>query len=278
MYAYKIYLYFSGAVVVLLLIIFNATGISEREAFVEAYEYLSQVYNELMSDVDYDAWIKYIDGILKRYGVRSIFEAGCGTGIITGGLYRLGYDLTASDISPGMLKAASENARKNGHDITFVLQDMRHIEVGNKVDAVISACDGPNYLDAGGLAMFAASAYGALSEKGVLLFDISSKAKLRRMDGEVFFDDGDDASCIWQNTYDINGNSLEMDVTLFVRRGSLFERFTEVHTQYAYDPDFVKRVFTEAGFCDVCAFDCFTDNALGKDTDRIQFVCCKATA
>jgi SAM-dependent methyltransferase len=244
----------------------------------EAYEYLSEVYNELMSDVDYNAWTDYINGILKQYGTRSVFETGCGTGKISCGLYRLGYDITASDISPKMLKAASENARKNGYEIRFVLQDMRHIMVGNKVDAVVSVCDGPNYLDGAGLKMFAASAFGALKEHGVLLFDLSSKSKLVRMDGEVFFDDREDASCIWQNTYDIKKNSLNMDVTLFIRRGSLFERFTEVHTQHAYDADHIKKVFISAGFEDVKALECFTDKAPDEQADRIQFVCYKATA
>jgi hypothetical protein len=120
--------------------------------------------------------------------------------------------------------------------------------------------------------MFAASAYGALKEHGVVLFDISSKRKLKSMDGEVFFDDGDDASCIWQNTYDINRNSLQMDVTLFIRRGSLFERSTEQHTQYAYDADFVKRIFLSAGFCNVKAYDCFTEEIADEKAERIQFV------
>lgn len=244
----------------------------------QAYEYLSQVYNELMSDVDYGKWTSYLDGFLKRYSVKSIFETGCGTGAVTCALYKLGYDITASDISPEMLKTASENARKRGCDITFVLQDMRSIEVGNKVDAVISACDGPNYLDPPGLKSFAQSAFGALNERGVVLFDISSGYKLRRMDGEVYFDDGDDASCIWQNTYDISSGSLLMDLTLFIRRGELFERFSEQHTQYAYDADFVKQIFLSAGFEDVLSFECFTDNAPNEKTDRIQFLCCKATA
>ncbi len=244
----------------------------------EAYGYLSEVYNELMADVDYEMWAEYLDGILKRYGAKSIFETGCGTGNITRALYDLGYDITASDISAGMISAAAEQARKIGYDIKFVLQDMRDIEVGNKADAVLSVCDGPNYLDESGLGAFAASAFKALKENGVLLFDMSSKAKLMRMDGEVYFDDGDDASCIWQNTYDRTRNSLCMDVTLFVRRGSLFERFSEQHTQYAYDPGCVEKIFLAAGFASISIFDCFTDKKPGENSDRIQFVCRKATA
>lgn len=244
----------------------------------EAYVYLSKVYNELMSDVDYLKWAQYLDGLLRQYGVKTIFETACGTGAMTRALYDMGYDITASDVSPEMIRIALESARSGGRDIKFALQDMRSIEVGNKVDAIVSVCDGPNYLDAPGFKKFAASAYSALKENGVALFDISSKYKLKRMDGEVFFDDGDDASCIWQNTYDNKGSSLDMDVTLFVRRGNLFERFTEQHTQYAHDAGFVKEAFISAEFADVLAFECFTQNPPGEETERIQFVAQKAMA
>jgi SAM-dependent methyltransferase len=245
---------------------------------VEAYGYLSEVYNELMADVDYEMWAEYLDGILKRYGVKTVFETGCGTGNITRELFRLGYDITASDISEGMISAAAGQARKFGYDIKFILQDMRNIEVGNKPDAILSVCDGPNYLDEVGLKSFAVSAFNALKGSGVLLFDISSKSKLKRMDGEVYFDDGDDATCIWQNAYDSTTDSLCMDVTLFVRRGSLFERFSERHIQYAYDPGFVEKIFLSAGFASVSIFDCFTDKKPDENSDRIQYVCRKAAA
>ncbi|MGE5493767.1 MAG: class I SAM-dependent DNA methyltransferase [Burkholderiales bacterium] len=244
----------------------------------EAYGYLSEVYNELMADVDYEMWAGYLDGILKRHGVKTVFETGCGTGNITRELYRLGYDITASDISEAMINVAAVQARKLGYDIKFILQDMRNIEVGNKPDAILSVCDGPNYLDEAGLKSFAACAFNALKSNGVLVFDISSKSKLKRMDGEVYFDDGDDTTCIWQNIYDGKSNSLCIDVTLFVRRGRLFERFSERHIQYAYDPGFVEKVFLSAGFASVSIFDCFTEDKPNDNSERIQFVCRKASA
>lgn len=239
----------------------------------EAYEYLSQVYDELMYDVDYAKWADYIASLLKQNGARSAYEAACGTGQISRRLCRMGYDLTAADISPEMLKIAVKNARKDGLEIKFVMQDMRAIEVGNKVGAVISVCDGANYIDSAGIEKFIKSAHGALCENGILLFDLSSKQKLSGMDGEVFFDDGDDASCIWQNTYDTKRNALVMDVTLFVRRGSLFERFTEKHMQYAHDPDDIIKAALSAGYKSAKAVECFTGLPLKGDEQRIQFIC-----
>ncbi len=239
----------------------------------EAYEYLSLIYDEMMSDVDYHEWASYIDGILKTREARSVYEAACGTGKATLEFFRMGYDITASDISRGMLNAAAASARRAGCNARFVLQDMREIEVGNKADAVISVCDGPNYLDEKGFEAFALSAYRALKDNGVLLFDISSKAKLKSMDGEVYFDDRDDASCIWQSTYDSSRNALVMDITLFVRRGELFERLTEQHVQYAHEEDFIRRAVLSAGFKSAQALECLTSTKPRDDTQRIQFVC-----
>ena len=84
-----------------------------------------------------------------------------------------------------MLRIANEQARREGRDLTFVLQDMRSIEVGNKVDAVICVCDGPNYIDLEGISKFALSSYNALNKNGVLLFDISTRYKLKEVMGRT---------------------------------------------------------------------------------------------
>lgn len=241
----------------------------------EAYEYLAQVYDKLMYDVDYSNWALYVAGFLKKINAKNVFEAACGTGKIALELYRLGFDITASDISPQMLKAASDSARKNGYDIRFILQDMRRIEVGKKADAVISSCDGPNYLDNDGFYAFVRSAYVALKEKGILMFDISSANKLNGMDGQVYFDDQKDASYIWQNTYDKNRSRLVMDITLFVSQGRLYERFEEQHIQYAHDEKVIKNLLHSAGFKNVDVLECFTDHEPNEHSQRLQFVCYK---
>ena len=112
----------------------------------KAYTKLAGAYNELMSDVDYGKWAAYINALLGMNGAR-IYETACGTGSITFRLYDFGHDIIASDISTDMLREATLTARETGRNITFVQQDMRSFEAGRKADAVITACDGVNYLD-----------------------------------------------------------------------------------------------------------------------------------
>lgn len=240
----------------------------------EAYSYLAKAYNELMADVDYDSWAAYINEFLKVKNGR-IFEAACGTGNISCRLYDFGHDVIASDISDGMLRKAAENARCNGRDIQFVKQDMRSFTVGNKVNTVVCACDGANYIDDEGLRQFANASFCALKSGGLLLFDISTRIKLIAMDQEIYFDDSDDVSCIWRNAYDKAKDTLTMDVTLFVRQGSLFERFSETHVQYAHETDTVRRILQTAGFVEVSVYEFLSKNACTDDSVRAQFVCRK---
>ena len=242
----------------------------------EAYKYLAEVYDTLMSDVDTEAWAAYIDALLKERGVRRILDAACGTGRITRALFQRGYDIVASDISEKMLEIAQQEARRQGIGITFIRQDMRSIKSGNPVDAVISTCDGVNYIDRAGVQLFAEAAYRALKPGGVLLFDISTRHKLKDvMDGEFYYDDGDDATCLWNCEYNDSRDALVMDVTLFVRRGALYERMTEQHVQYAHTEEALCSVLIDAGFSRIDTFDCFSTKAPDSRSKRIQFVCIK---
>lgn len=240
----------------------------------DAYRYLAQAYNNLMSDVDYNAWAAYINKLIGR-GEQRILETSCGTGSISSRLYDMGHEVVASDISCEMLQIAMDDARQNGREIVFVQQDMRQINAGKRFGAVVSACDGVNYLDSVGLTDFLSSAHGVLKTNGRLLFDISSAYKLKSMDGQVYYDDGEDATCIWHNRFDSEHRRLKMDIVLFMRNEGVYEKMTEQHVQYAHDKDVVMRMLASAGFHDIQAYEAFTTEQAGEQSDRIQFVCRK---
>jgi SAM-dependent methyltransferase len=240
------------------------------------YLHLAKVYDEMMADVDYKAWAGYLHAVLEKNGVKKLFEAACGSGNITFELSSHGYDITASDNSAAMLSIAKKKNTSLCAEVRFVLQDMRAIETAGSVDAVISACDGPNYIDSQGLEMFTGSAYKALRSGGVLLFDISSQYKLETtLGGNVYFDETDDTVCIWKNTYSETDKSLEMDVTIFARQGELFERQHETHKQYAHSRNDIETILTGAGFRDILVYECFTFDEPKPDCQRLQFICRK---
>ena len=113
----------------------------------EAYTGFAAVYDELMDNIPYEEWGKYLIELLNEYEVKDgiVLDLGCGTGNITEILANNGYDMIGVDNSQEMLNIAME---KRGDDtsILYLLQDMREFELYGTVAAVVSICDSLNYL------------------------------------------------------------------------------------------------------------------------------------
>ena len=240
-----------------------------------SYSALADVYDSLMYDVDYDFWASYIGELLKDRGVSGkVADIACGTGNITLRLKKLGFDVTGVDISEEMLACAAEKSRGSGLRINYVRQDMRRLSLF-RTSAVVSAMDGVNYLTSDGDAeAFFRSAYMCLKKGGVLLFDVSSAHKLRDViGGNVFFDDGDDVTYVWQN--ELLEKTVRMSLVIWKREGELYRRFDEEHTQRIYGEDEIRALLGSAGFSDVRSFGFGTKEPPKPDDMRVQFAAVK---
>ena len=210
------------------------------------YKYLSSCYDEFMQDVDYDAWAKKIAGYIgnRKKGV----DCGCGSGLITMRLKKMGYDVIGTDLSMEMLERARENFRRENLNITLVRMDSENLVVGNKVDFITAVCDVVNYMKKP--EKFFVRAYNALADDGVLLFDISSKYKLTEIIGNnVFTDSTDNVTYIWSNSLSEKQNKVEMFLTFFVKnKDGSFDKEEENQIQYIYEVDDLVEKLRAAGF------------------------------
>ena len=241
------------------------------------YERFSTVYDRLMRDVDYDAWARCLDGLIRGFqpaSANAILECACGTGELTWRLDQIGYNVVASDLSADMLRVAEEKCRKRGLRIPFVCQDMTKLSFERPFDAVIAACDGVNYLLTDrALHDFFRSAWDCLKPGGLLLFDVSSAYKLENVLGlNTFADDGEDVAYIWKNMYDPKSALLEMNLSFFVRKNGVYERFGEKQLQRAYTVAELTRALNDCGYDILGAYEAFTDNAAAPDSERIQMI------
>ncbi|MBQ4086249.1 MAG: class I SAM-dependent methyltransferase [Clostridia bacterium] len=243
------------------------------------YTSLAQLYDRLMDDVDYAAWARYYISLIEQYGKRpaSVLECACGTGSLTKELAKWGFKLTATDLSEEMLEAAGEKLRKSGARVPLVKQDMRLLEVPRKVEAVISCCDGANYLtDDEGMLAFAQHAFAALRCGGVLAFDVSSREKLKNMGGQTFCDEREEIAAIWKNSFDEKKSLLTMEVSLYVQEESgLYRRYEETHVQRGWTEEEVVSILQKAGFEDVRVFGDRTFEAPRAGEARIHFTAMK---
>ena len=187
----------------------------------EAYTGFAQVYDIFMDNVPYEEWAEYLTSLLREYGVESglVLDLGCGTGSMTEILAADGYDMIGVDNSEDMLEIALEKKLRSGHDILYLLQDMREFELYGTVRAVVSVCDSVNYItEPEELAEVFRLVNNYLDPGGVFIFDFNTEYKYREILGEqTIAEDRGECSFIWDNCYYEEERINEYDLTLFIR-------------------------------------------------------------
>lgn len=238
------------------------------------YEKLAEIYDYLVAGVDYDDWLDYIEKIMDRYGYRAkkVADLACGTGNTTLPLARKGYDVTGVDIAPAMLALARQKAGQEGLDVTLLEQDMRELTLPGPVDLATCYHDGLNYIvEPADLKRVLDKVYLYLQPGGLFIFDLVVVNKLSLAGGTTFFDDTD-LSLIWDTSYDKGQDIWEVTLTGFVRKGELYEKFTERHREKHYAREEIEPLLAAAGFELLDVFHSFTLEPPNPATRRIFYV------
>ena len=243
----------------------------------EAYENFARVYDLFMDNIDYPAWCRYLSGLLREYQVTDglVLELGCGTGSMTELLAGEGYDMIGVDNSEEMLEEAMEKKAFSGHDILYLLQDMREFELYGTVRAVVSVCDSMNYiLEEEELLQVFRLVNNYLDPGGVFIFDMNTLYKYRDVIGDTTIaENREEGSFIWENFFDEETGINEYELTLFLpEENGLFRKYEEVHRQRAYGLDTVKELLVQAGLEFVAAYDAFTREPPGPKSERVYLV------
>ena len=257
----------------------------------EAYTSFASVYDTFMDNVPYGEWGGYIYTLLCRYGVKSgiVLDLGCGTGNMTEILAGYGYDMIGVDNSEDMLELAMEKRIASGHDILYLLQDMREFELYGTVRAVVSVCDSVNYItEPEELAGVFRLVNNYLDPGGIFLFDFNTEYKYREVMGDcTIAEDRGPCSFIWDNCYYEEERINEYDLTLFIREGTapgqnegaeeddteengaLYRKYTETHFQRGYTLEEIRELLSSAGLIFQAAYDMDTREAAGGKSERV---------
>lgn len=149
--------------------------------------YYKYIYQDWEASVARQA--KILDGIIKEFSripARSVLDAACGIGTQSLGLARLGYQVSASDISAGEVEKAREEADSKGLAIDFRVADMRQVgQVFAGEFDVVLACDNsvPHLLcDEDLLAAFK-EFHHCTKAGGVCLVSVRDYDQMERQDG-----------------------------------------------------------------------------------------------
>ena len=219
------------------------------QEWAQAYTGFAEVYDLFMDDVPYEKWCDLICGVLAEHGICGglIAELGCGTGRMTRLLAQRGYDMIGIDSSQEMLSVARDAGGSDG--ILYLEQDMCGFELYGTVAAVVCVCDSVNYLtDPEDLAQMFRLVNNYLDPGGLFIFDCNTVHKYRDVLGcATFAENAEDASYIWENFFDEESMINEYCLTIFERRGEMFERYREVHYERAYEREDYEKAAMSAG-------------------------------
>ena len=267
--------------------VYDLTYRKQEEEALEAYTGFAAVYDTFMDNVPYREWGEYIHSMLCEKEVKDglVLDLGCGTGTMTEILAGYGYDMIGADNSEDMLELAMEKRIQSGHDILYLLQDMREFELYGTVRAVVSVCDSLNYItDPEDLENVFRLVNNYLDPGGIFLFDFNTEYKYREVMGDcTIAEDRGVCSFIWHNYYYEEERINEYDLTLFVREtgqpdldtdepdkeGQLYRRYTETHYQRAYTLEEMQRLLEKAGLVFEAAYDMDTKEVPGDTSERI---------
>jgi len=99
------------------------------------------IYADWHASIQYQA--KQLDSVVREaWGeATTILDVSCGIGTQAIGLAKLGYEVTASDLSPEEIERAQQEARKRNLSIDFSVADMRSVHDHHQAefDIVLSA-------------------------------------------------------------------------------------------------------------------------------------------
>lgn len=241
----------------------------------EAYTSFASVYDTFMDNVPYREWGEMIRGLLRRYGVEEgiVLDLGCGTGSMTEILAGYGYDMIGVDNSEDMLEIAMEKRMESGHDILYLLQDMREFELYGTVRAAVSVCDSVNYItDPDDLREVFRLVNNYLDPGGVFVFDFNTDYKYREVMGDcTIAENRGECSFIWDNYYYEEEQINEYDLTLFIQTDEpeLYRKYQETHYQRGYTLEEIRRLLAEAGLVFEEAFDMDTGEQPSDTSERL---------
>lgn len=244
----------------------------------EAYTSFAAVYDTFMDNIPYEEWGAYLKSLLKEYDVKNglVLDLGCGTGTMTEILAEDGYDMIGVDNSEDMLEIAMEKKVESGHDILYLLQDMREFELYGTVNAVVSICDSVNYItEEEELVEVFRLVNNYLDPKGIFIFDFNTEYKYREILGDcTIAENREECSFIWDNYYYEEEKINEYELSLFIQEedSELYRKYEETHFQKAYTYETMRRLIEESGLEFVTAYDAFTHVKPTEKSERIYMI------
>lgn len=241
-----------------------------------SYKEFAIYYDQLMDDVDYEAWFIYIKKIFAKFNIepKEILEMASGTGNLTYYLCKERYNVISFDRSEEMLSIAY-NKLLRFKNVQLLKQDMVDFNINKQVDSILCICDSINYItDENELLKVFKNVYNHMKKDGLFIFDINSYYKLSKVIGNnTFIEDRENIYYTWQNDFNMDNDLAQFYLTFFVKtEDGKYMRFEEEHMERAYHVEKIASLLKKSGFIQIDIYEAFTFNSPKEDSERINFV------
>jgi len=208
---------------------------------------LASVYDEIMQDVPYAAWVDFAlrEAAHRGWAGGRVLELGCGTGNATRLLEERGFEVVAVDASPEMLAVARTKLTRTA----LVAADMRDVDLPGRFTLTLGVFDVVNNLLADDdMPRVVARVLAHLAPGGVWAFDANTSAGLEALwEGEAVEGWAGEVHYRWRHAWDPVARLATVDAWCEGPAGA----FREEHRERPYDPDELRGLLTEAGFARV---------------------------
>ena len=263
--------------------------------------YFAEIYDDVMKNVPYQYWFRYLRDILKFYNHQpeSVLELASGTSNMTLKLIELQSlnRITALDLSSAMLSRAAEKLEfklQNNQDLNdfsfqknnmryhlqneqrkimldFTAQNMIDFSFENKFDLIVSFFDSFNYLtDIDQLQSCFESTASSLTKDGLFVFDMNSLGRIRTIEEKSFVIEGDSYECFWEDIVKAEEDLWQVKLKICPDNDEL-PCFEEIHSERGYKIQTILRLLKNSGFKAVDVYNAFSFAKGKNNSDRLYF-------
>jgi SAM-dependent methyltransferase len=241
-----------------------------------SYKRLSLFYDRLMQGIDYEAWVRYVEEIVQKYGghIEIVGDLACGTGNSSLPWSKRGYRTFGIDLSAEMLAIARAKAADRALEVVFLRQDLCSLKLAELLDLAVCFQDGFNYiLDIGDLHRAFQAVYKNLAVGGFFVFDLNYLPRILPPDQSVSVVRENGFSLRWSAEYREDDRLWGIEARGTIEDGDGNQHdYLEKHQERIYEPYEIWSLLTAQGFTGIGSFQAFTFDQPHDRTPRIVYV------
>ncbi len=215
------------------------------------YSKYARLYDELGQSEFALAVMPLVEAAAERYGVSPgrALDLACGTGTAALHLAERGWEVTAVDGAPEMLRIARQKALEAGAPVTFLRQKMERLEVDAGFGLVVCLYDSLNYLlTLADLEAAVAAVAAILSPGGVFFFDVNTiRCLAEEWSNRVVEERCSSAALIHLYSYDPGSRIGTLELVCVHNGPDRIVKFREVHRERAHTREEIEGALRRAG-------------------------------